>query len=72
MSFKVGETVKVREFDAVRGGDIGTIKKILAFRPGVGILREYLLEFPDYPKKLRTTNDRFRLCIFREEELTKV
>jgi hypothetical protein len=72
MSFKVGEVVKVREFDSVRGGDVGTVKKVLAFRPGVQVLREYLLEFPNYPRKLRTTDDRFRLCIFREEELTRV
>jgi hypothetical protein len=72
MSFKVGDNVRVREFDAVRGGDVGTVKKVLSLRPGVTLLREYLLEFPNYPSKLGTTNDRFRLCIFREEELTPV
>ena len=72
MSFNVGDNVRVCGFDAVRGGDVGTVKKVLSLRPGVGVLREYLLEFPNYPTKLRTTNDRFRLCIFREEELTQV
>ena len=72
MSFNVGDNVRVREYDAVRGGDVGTVTKVMSFRPGIGAPREYLLEFPNYPTRLRTTNDRFRLCIFREEELTQV
>jgi hypothetical protein len=72
MSFRVGEMVKVREFDTARGGDTGVVRKILALRPGSGLLREYLLEFPNYPKRLGTSHDRFRLCIYREEELTEL
>jgi hypothetical protein len=72
MDFKVGELVKVREADAVRGGDTGIIRKVLSFRPGLGRFREYLLEFPNYPKRLKTSSDRFRLCIYREEELTRM
>ena len=71
MEFKVGETVRIREDDPGRGGEIGTVRQLLPQRPGSPSIQEYLLEFKSYPAKLRTSSDRFFLCIYREEELAK-
>jgi hypothetical protein len=71
MSFQVGETVKIRQSDIARGGETGTVRKVMAARAGMEMIHEYLLEFKDYPAKLGTHSERFFLCIYREDELSE-
>jgi len=68
MPFNVGDVVKVRRNDLLRGGgESARIMQVLP--PGPGRVREYVVEFQSPPQKFRSS-DRFLFCIYREEELT--
>jgi hypothetical protein len=69
MPFHVGDVVKVRRNDLLRGGETARIMQVLPPHPGHGNLREYVVEFQSPPQKFRSS-DRFLFCIYREEELT--
>jgi hypothetical protein len=71
MSFRVGEVVRIRQSDMIRGGETGVVRKVMPRTPGMENASEYLLEFQNYPAKLRTSNDRFFLCIYREDDLSE-
>jgi hypothetical protein len=68
MPFNVGDVVRVRRNDLLRGGgESARIMQVLP--PRAGSLREYVVEFQTPPQKFRSS-DRFLFCIYREEELT--
>ena len=68
MAFNVGDVVKVRRNDLLRGG--GESARVMQVLPaGAGSIREYVVEFQTAPHKSRSS-DRFLFCIYREEELT--
>jgi hypothetical protein len=69
MPFRVGDVVKVRRNDLLRGGETARIMQILPPHPGHGGFREYVVEFQAPPQKFRSS-DRFLFCIYREEELS--
>ena len=67
MAFNVGDVVKVRRNDLLRGaGETATVMQVLP--PRVDRVREYVVEFQTPPQKFRSS-DRFLFCIYREEEL---
>jgi len=68
MQFKVGEKVRIYKSDVLRGGETATVKQVLPSRCPIP---EYLVEFNSYPKKVVLRDDRFLLCIYREEQLTR-
>jgi hypothetical protein len=70
MGFRVGEFVRVRKNDLARGGEMGRVREVMPARPGAGGIREYLLEFQDFPAKLHTSSERFLMCIYKEEDLS--
>jgi len=68
MPFNVGDVVRVRRNDLLRGGgESARIMQVLP--PRADRLREYVVEFQTPPQKFRSS-DRFLFCIYREEELT--
>ncbi len=68
MPFNVGDVVKIRRDDLLRGGGIAKVMKVLPPRPELSMLREYLVEFQTPPQQL-PNSDRFLFCIYREEQL---
>jgi len=67
MPFNVGDVVRVRRNDLLRGsGESATVMQVLPTR--AGRVREYVVEFQNSPQKFRSS-DRFLFCIYREEEL---
>ena len=69
MPFNVGDVVKVRRNDLLRGGESARVMQVLPPRAEYGPVREYVVEFQSPPKKF-LNSDRFLFCIYREEELT--
>ena len=68
MAFHVGDVVKVKKTNLLRGGETAKVMQVLPPHPGYGNLREYIVEFQNPPLKFRSS-DRFLFCIYREEEL---
>ena len=67
MAFNVGDVVRVRRNDLLRGaGETATVMQVLP--PRADRVREYVVEFQTPPQKFRSS-DRFLFCIYREEEL---
>jgi hypothetical protein len=66
--FHVGDVVKVRGNDTLRGGETARIMQVLPLLPEHGLVREYLVEFKAAPPRF-SGSDRFLFCIYREEEL---
>jgi hypothetical protein len=67
MPFNVGDVVKVRRNDLLRGGgESARVMQVLP--PRADLVREYVVEFQSPPQKFRGS-DRFLFCIYREEEL---
>jgi hypothetical protein len=67
MPFNVGDVVKVRRNDLLRGGgESARIMQVLP--PRADRVREYVVEFQIPPQTFRGS-DRFLFCIYREEEL---
>lgn len=69
MPFNVGDVVRVRRNDLLRGGQDAKVMQVLPPRPELGRIREYLVEFQNPPQRF-LSSDRFLFCIYREEELT--
>jgi len=69
MPFSVGDVVKVREEDLLRGGQTAKVMQVLPPSPEHGCIREYVVEFQNPPQKF-LSSDRFLFCIYREEELS--
>lgn len=67
MPFNVGDVVKVKMDDLLRGGDSARVMQVLA-QPEHGRIREYVVEFQTPPRNFQSS-DRFLFCIYREEEL---
>lgn len=67
MPFNVGDVVKVKLSDLLRGGESARVMQVLT-QPEHGRVREYVVEFQTPPRKLHSS-DRFLFCIYREEEL---
>ena len=65
MAFSVGDVVKIRKDDLLRGGESAKVTQILLSSPPV---REYLVEFENPPHQFRDS-DRFLFCIYRDEQL---
>ena len=68
MPFNVGDVVKVRRNDFLRGGQSARVMQVLPPTPEHGRIREYVVEFQSPPQKF-LSSDRFLYCIYREEEL---
>jgi hypothetical protein len=66
--FHVGDVVKVRRNDTLRGGETARIMQVLPLLPEHGLVREYIVEFKNLPQQ-GSVSDRFLFCIYREEEL---
>jgi hypothetical protein len=66
--FHVGDVVKVRRNDTLRGGETARIMQVLPLLPEHGLVREYIVEFKNPPQQC-SGSDRFLFCIYREEEL---
>ena len=67
MPFNVGDVVRVRRNDLLRGGgESARVMQVLP--PRIDRVREYVVEFQTPPQKVRSS-DRFLFCIYREEEL---
>jgi hypothetical protein len=68
MVFREGDVVRIECVDALRRGQTATVRKVL---PGTAAnpYPEYLVEFDCQPRTLHGSNERFRLCIYREGEL---
>ena len=60
MSFRVHEHVRIKEWDTLRGGETAIVKQILPLRCGQSAMREYVLEFQDYPARPRSIRRRRR------------
>ena len=69
MPFNVGDVVRVRRIDSLRGGQAAKVMQVLPPLPEHGRIREYLVEFQSPPQRF-LSSDRFLFCIYREEELT--
>ena len=72
MPFRIHEHVRIKEWDTLRGGETAIVKQVLPVRCGMNPIREYLLEFQNYPARSRSKDDRFLYCIYREEQLISV
>jgi hypothetical protein len=70
MSFSVGDVVRVREDDLLRGGQTAKVMQVLPPSPEHGLIREYVVEFQSPPQQ-KLSSDRFLFCIYREEELSR-
>ena len=68
MPFSVGDVVRVRRNDLLRGGETAKVMQVLPPNPEHGRIREYVVEFENPPQKF-LSSDRFLFCIYREEEL---
>ena len=68
MPFNVGDVVKVRRDDQLRGGESAKVMQVLPPAPEHGRIREYVVEFRSPPQKF-LNSERFLFCIYREEEL---
>ena len=66
--FHVGDVVRVRRNDTLRGGEIARVMQVLPLRPEQGRVQEYVVEFNRPPVRF-PSSDRFLFCIYREEEL---
>jgi hypothetical protein len=66
--FHVGDVVKVRRNDTLRGGETARVMQVLPLLPEHGQIREYIVEFQNPPHRF-PGSDRFLFCIYREEEL---
>jgi hypothetical protein len=66
--FHVGDVVKVRRNDPIRGGESARVMQVIPPLPEHGLIREYVVEFQTLPKRF-PSSDRFLFCIYREEEL---
>ena len=66
--FHVGDVVRVRGNDTLRGGEIARVMEVLPLRPEQGRVQEYVVEFKAPPLRF-PSSDRFLFCIYREEEL---
>lgn len=69
MPFSVGDVVRVREDDLLRGGQTAKVMQVLPPCPEHGRILEYVVEFQNPPQKF-VSSDRFLFCIYREEELS--
>lgn len=67
MPFNVGDVVKVKMDDLLRGGECAKVMQVLT-QPQHGRVREYVVEFKNPPRKFHSS-DRFLFCIYREDEL---
>ena len=68
MPFNVGDVVKIRRDDLLRGGGIAKVMKVLPPQLDESTVREYVVEFQSPPQKF-PNSERFRFCIYREEQL---
>jgi hypothetical protein len=68
MEFRVGDIVWIQSMDALRHGQAATVRKVFPRTPA-NPYPEYLVEFDCPPQTLHGSNERFRLCIYREGEL---
>lgn len=68
MPFNVGDVVRIRKNDLLRGGQDAKVMEVLPPCPEHGRIREYLVEFQTPPRRF-LSSDRFLFCIYREEEL---
>ena len=68
MPFNVGDVVKIRRDDLLRGGGCAKVMKVLPPRRELSTVREYLVEFQTPPQKI-PNSERFLFCIYREEQL---
>jgi len=66
--FHVGDVVRVRRNDTLRGGEIARVMQVLPLRPELGPVQQYVVEF-NHPPVRFPSSDRFLFCIYREEEL---
>jgi hypothetical protein len=69
MRLNVGDVVRIRKDDLLRGGQTARIQQVLSPRHEGGSVREYVVEFQDPPLRFRNS-DRFLFCIYREEQLS--
>jgi hypothetical protein len=69
MPFNVGDVVEIRKDDLLRGGGHAIVMKVLPPRSESSTIREYVVEFQNPPQKF-PNSERFRFCIYREEQLT--
>ena len=67
MPFNVGDVVRVKMDDLLRGGESAKVMQVLS-QPQHGRVREYVVEFQTPPRKFHSS-DRFLFCIYREDEL---
>ena len=68
MPFNVGDVVKIRRDDLLRGGGFAKVMKVLPPRLELSTSREYVVEFQAPPRKL-PNSERFLFCIYREDQL---
>jgi hypothetical protein len=68
MAFDVGDVVKIRRDDLLRGGGLAKVMQVLPPRQEASTIREYVVEFQTPPQKF-PNSERFRFCIYREEQL---
>jgi hypothetical protein len=68
MPFNVGDVVKIRRDDLLRGGGCAKVMQVLPPRLESSTVREYVVEFQAPPQKF-PNSDRFLFCIYREEQL---
>jgi len=66
--FNVGDVVRIQESDLLRGGEQARVMQVLPLRPEQGATREYVCEFQRPPQRF-PGSDRFKFCIFREDQL---
>ena len=68
MPFNVGDVVKIRKDDLLRGGGVAKVMKVLPSAHELPPIREYIVEFESHPPRF-PNSDRFLFCIYREEQL---
>jgi hypothetical protein len=68
MQHNVGDVVRIKTDDPLRGGETATIQEVLPERPEAGCAREYVVAFQNPPRNSRRSK-RFMFCIYREEQL---
>jgi hypothetical protein len=70
MGFQEGEIVRVESDAALRRGETAVVRSVLPLTPADPI-PAYLVEFDHPPRMLHGAHERFRLCIYREDELLR-
>jgi len=70
MQHHVGDVVRIRKDDPLRGGETATIQEVLPQRQESGCFREYVVAFNEPPRRARHS-ERFMFCIYREEQLAE-